>query len=126
MDDKNKTQSFRYTYSASEQDELKRIRSKYVPREENKLELLRRLDAGVTRKSTTCALCVGMIGSLIFGAGMSCCLTLGGGWMVPGIIVGVVGMAAMAAATPVYNHVMKRERQRIAPEILRLTDELMK
>ena len=35
---------FRYTYSAKDQEEIRSIRQKYVPREEDKMERLRRLD----------------------------------------------------------------------------------
>jgi len=126
MDDKKNIQTFQYTYSAREQEEIKKIRNKYVPREENKIERLRRLDAGVSRKAEVCALCTGIIGALIFGAGMSMCLTRGGIWFALGIIVGIIGIIPVAAAFPVYHLVTKRERQRIALEIIRLTDELMK
>ena len=45
-------ESFEYTYSAPEQEEVRKIRDKYLPREEreNKLEQLRRLDRSVTEK----------------------------------------------------------------------------
>jgi hypothetical protein len=46
--------------------------------------------------------------------------------MLVGIAVGFVGGALIALAHPIYTRVLKSERQRIAPEILRLTDELMK
>ncbi len=126
MENNKNADSFRYTYSAGEQEELKRIYSKYIPEEENKMELLRRLDAGVTRKATAHALIPGIVGALIFGAGMSCCMVWGGGWFVPGIILGLAGLGVMGLAYPVYNNTLKKERTRIAPEILRLTGELMK
>ena len=126
MNDTQNKSAFQYTYSAREQEELKRIRSKYAPREENKMELLRRLDARVNMKATMASLVVGIIGTLIMGAGMSCCLTQSSAWFVPGIIIGVVGLAVLGIAYPLYNRVLRREREKIAPEILRLTDELMK
>ena len=62
---------------------------------------------------------------------MSLCLTdlganLGNMSMVLGILTGVAGLVMVALAYPLYNTVLKKERQRIAPEILRLTDELLK
>lgn len=125
-------EEFRYTYSAKEQEELKKIREKYVPREENKMEQLRRLDAGVYRKGTVASLVIGILGALILGAGMSFIMTdLGAklgfvNVMIPGIVIGIVGLIGVCLAYPVYQIVTKRERERIAPEILRLTDELMK
>lgn len=118
--------SFSYTYSAKEQEELKKIRKKYVPEEENKMEQLRRLDQSVTRKGTTISIITGVIGALILGVGMCCVMVWEGVWFVPGIIIGLIGMCVAGAAYPAYNYVTKKEREKIAPEIIRLTDELMK
>ena len=126
MENKHKESGFRYTYSAKEQAEIKRIRSKYTPKEENKMEQLQRLDASATQKATMYAIIVGVIGALILGAGMSCCLVWTNSLLIPGIVIGVIGMAVLAVAYPLYNRTLKKERERIAPEILRLTDELMK
>ena len=122
----NNQNGFQYTYSAKEQAEIKRIRSKYTPKEENKMEQLQRLDASATQKATMYAIIVGVIGALILGAGMSCCLVWTNSLLIPGIVIGVIGMAVLAVAWPLYNRTLKKERERIAPEILRLTDELMK
>ena len=126
MSDNQKNTTFQYTYSAKEQEELKRIRSKYAPKEENKMDLLRRLDAQVYQKATMYAIIVGVIGALILGTGMSCCMVWGGAVFVLGIIVGIIGLAVVGLAYPLYNRTLKKERERIAPEILRLADELMK
>ena len=126
MNDIQKNTTFQYTYSANEQEELKRIRSKYAPKEENKMDLLRRLDAQVYQKATMYAIIVGVIGALILGTGMSCCMVWGGAVFVLGIIVGIIGLAVVGLAYPLYNRTLKKERERIAPEILRLTEELMK
>ena len=44
----------------------------------------------------------------------------------PSIIVGIIGIALVGCAYPIYNHITQKEREKIAPEIIRLTDELMK
>ena len=124
--EKNQGTAFQYTYSAREQAEIKRIRSKYLPREESKLEQLQRLDASVTQKATMLSIIVGVLGSLLLGLGMSCCMVFSRQWFIPGIVIGVLGLLVVSAAYPLYNRVLKKERERIAPEILRLTDELMK
>ncbi len=126
MTEQKKQDTFQYTYSATEQEELKKIRSKYLPREESKMDTLRRLDGQAARKATRVSLVLGVIGALIMGLGMSCCMEWGQRWFVPGIVIGLLGMALCALAYPVYSRTLKKERDRIAPEILRLTDELMK
>lgn len=120
--------TFNYTYSANQQEEIKKIREKYLPKESqqvDKMEQLRRLDESVTRKGTIISLVVGIVGALVLGTGMSMCMV----WtdlFVLGIFVGVIGIVAVLLAYPLYNYVTKKEREKIAPEIIRLTDELMK
>ena len=122
----NKNETFKYSYSASEQEEIKYIRSKYAPKEADPMEQLRRLDAATTRKGTTVSLVVGILSTLVMGAGMSCVMTAGDEMFIPGIIIGILGIVGVAAAYPLYVRITKKERERLAPEILRLTDELMK
>lgn len=126
MEENHKSETFQYTYSAKEQEEVKRIRDKYLPKEEDKMAQLRKLDAGVSQKATMYSIMIGMIGTLILGIGMCCCMVWGGNLFVPGIVIGLIGMAATGAAYPIYSKILKKEREKIAPEILRLTEELMK
>ena len=126
-------EGFTYTYSAKEQEEIKAIRKKYAVQEqtEDKMAQLRRLDAGVYSKATTASLVVGIIGALMMGSGMSLVMTDIGEMlgtvlaMVIGIGVGVIGIGLVCLAYPIYNRTLKKEREKIAPEIIRLTDELM-
>lgn len=122
----NKENAFNYTYSAEQQDEVKRIRDKYIPHEENKLEQLRRLDKSVTQKGTVLSLTVGIIGTLILGIGMCCTLVWEETMFIPGIVIGIAGIAVLLVAYPIYRYITKKEREKLAPEILRLTDELMR
>ena len=136
MENNQKQSGFTYTYSAKEQAELKRIREKYTaPTEvEDKMARLRRLDASVTNTAQVFAIIFGAVGSLILGLGMSLIMTdlaaiLGlskDTGMVIGITVGVVGGVLASLAYPIYNAIVKAKRKKLAPEIIRLTDELMK
>lgn len=123
-------EEFSFTYSAAQQQELEAIRKKYLPAEDDKMARLRRLDSSATQKAQTWAIALGVIGTLVLGTGMSLAMTelgaaLGVLAVVMGVLVGVVGLIMVALAYPLYNHVLKKERARIAPEILRLTEELM-
>ena len=116
---------FEYTYSAPAQDEVKRIREKYLPKEVTKLDQLRALDAAVTKRGNAISIVHGILYSLILGFGMSCCLVWAGAWFVPGIVIGSIGLAGVTATYPIYNHIVKQDREKIAPEILRLSEELI-
>ncbi len=122
----NNNETFSYTYSAKEQEEIKKIREKYIPKEADKMEQLRRLDESVTKKGTAASIAVGIIGVLLFGFGMSCTLIWTETLLITGIAVGIIGIAVTSAAYPLYNYITKKEREKIAPEIIRLSDELMK
>ena len=136
MENNNENNGFQYNYSAKEQAELRRIRDKYTaPTEaEDKMARLRRLDASVTNTAQAVALVFGVIGTLILGFGMSLVMTelaeslgiSGDEAMVIGIIVGIVGGILASLAYPIYNAIVKAKRKKLAPEIIRLTDELMK
>lgn len=123
--------AFEYTYSPQRQQEVEEIRKQYLPKAEDKLAELRKLHAIPTQKAQAAALAVGVIGALILGTGMSLCMTdigaaLGRLAMIVGIAVGLVGMVLAALAYPVYNRVLKKQRAKVAPEILHLSEELLK
>lgn len=122
----NKKETFEYTYSAKQQEEIEKIRRKYMPKEEDKMELLRKLDRDVTKPGTIWSIVLGVIGCLIFGAGMSLVMVGPKTFFVLGIVAGLIGIAVMAAALPIYKKITEKERQRIAPQILALTEELSK
>ena len=95
------------------------------------MEQLRRLHSIPTRKAQAASIAIGVLGTLILGTGMSLFMTdlgaiLGHMAMGIGILVGILGLVLVALAYPLYNRVLRKERQRIAPEILRLSEELLK
>lgn len=126
MDNKKNNEGFHFTYSAKEQEELKAIRKKYLPPEEDKLQRLRDLDAYATNKGIILSMSLGVLGVLILGGGMSLIMVWQGSLFVPGIIIGILGIAVLGMAYPVYQHIVKKEREKISQEVLRLTEELMK
>ena len=132
---KDSNNGFSYTYSAKEREEIERIRNKYAPdtKKEDSVARIRRLDAKVVGAAQAYSLVFGVIGTLILGFGMSLCMTelasmlgLSGVMaMVIGISLGFVGGILASLAYPVYNFIIKRKRAKIAPEIIRLSDEVL-
>lgn len=122
MEEKN--EKFEYSYSARQQAEIQSIRKKYLPPEEDKMAQLRRLDKSATKKGTVVSVTLGVIGCMLMGIGMCCTMVWSDMWFVPGIVIGLAGIALIAVAYPVYNRITRKQREKIAPQILRLTDEL--
>lgn len=117
---------FTYTYSAAETEEIKNIRNKYAPKEQqlSTLEQLRRLDQKVERPGTIAALVIGIIGTLIFGTGMCCVLVWAENLFFAGIVVGIIGLIIAGTAYPVYLKVTQKQKDKIAPIILKLTEDI--
>ena len=116
---------FTYRYSAKQNREVEHIRQKYLPREENKLETLRKLDTKVQMAGTIPSLCLGVIGCLIFGIGM--CFGLdalaGADWLTP--LFCIIGVITMIPAYPVYKRISRKTKAELTPKILRLSEEIM-
>ena len=128
MEEKN---VFEYNYSAKQQEEVDAIKRKYLPKEEKakelgKLEELKKLDKKVEMTATLWSIVVGVIGTLIFGTGMSLIMAFETAMYVAGILSGILGIAGIALALPVYRQVLKKQREKAAPRILELTEELSK
>ena len=126
QNEKKNNQYFEYTYSAKQQKEVEQIRKKYLPKEEDKMEILRKMDKEAEKPGMVASLVLGIMGSLLLGVGMCCTMI----WntslsiFVVGIIVGIIGMLIMAVAYPVYTKVTKKQREKIADRVLTLTEEL--
>lgn len=118
--------TFTYNYSAERNKEVESIRNKYLPKEENKLERLKSLDRKVQGAGMIESLCLGVVGALIFGIGMCFGLDVFGGadWL--SLLFCLLGGIIMIPAYPLYLRVSRKTRAELTPEILRLSEEIMK
>ena len=125
--DNETRETFAYTYSATEQKELRDLRAKYAKKpaqESDALASLRRLDHTVERAGTIAGIAMGLCSVLMFGLGLTCILAWGEHLFAVGIVVGIVGLAGMGMATPLCQWVRAKRRKAVAPEALRLLDEI--
>ena len=118
--------SFAFTYSSKQQEEVERIRNKYLPKEESKMEQLIRLDKQAERPGTIASIVVGVLGTLVLGLGMTCTLVWNSRMeiFIAGIVIGIIGLIMVGAAYPIYKKVTKKERAKIAEQIIALSNEL--
>ena len=120
-----KKETFEYAYSSKQQEELEQIRKKYLPQEEDKMALLRKMDRSVETPGMVAGLVLGIIGCLVLGTGMSFVMVWSDTLFIAGIAVGVLGFLLIATAYPVYAKITKKQREKLAPKILELTEELL-
>lgn len=119
-----KNEAFKYEYSSEKAKEVDDIVNKYVAKEDDKLTQIKKLDEAVERRAAIKAVTIGVIGALIMGAGMSIIMKASASFFVTGIVVGLIGMAVMAAAFPIYKGILKKEREAAAPQILALSQDI--
>ena len=118
--------TFSYNYSAVRNKEVESIRNKYMPREESKLERLKKLDLRVQMAGTIESLCFGIVGALVFGIGMCFFLDVfaGAAWLTA--LLMVLGAVIMIPAYPIYRRIARKTKAKLTPEILRLSEEIIK
>ena len=116
---------FTYQYSAETAAEVREIRKRYAPQEMDALERLRMLDGEVQNAGMVASLCLGVIGCLIFGVAMCFGLDVFGLAFWPSIPLGILGAALMLPAYPLYRYLHDKKKAELAPEILKLTEELI-
>jgi uncharacterized membrane protein YeaQ/YmgE (transglycosylase-associated protein family) len=121
MDNKNE---FSYTYSGKQQEEIEHIRGKYTSLKEDKMLQLKKLDKSAEKPGMIVSLIIGIVGSMLLGLGM-CCVLIWKDLFIPGVVIGVIGMAVMSVAYPVYTKMTMKRREKLAPQIMKLSDELM-
>ena len=119
-------QGFTYRYSATQNREVESIRKKYLPREENKMDVLRRLDLRVRMAGMIPGLTLGVIGCLIFGIGMCFGLDVfaGADWLTVAFMA--LGVLVMLPAYSVYSRIAEKTKNELTPEILKLSEEIIK
>ena len=110
---------------------VQKIRTQYTEKENTELDALRELDRKVKRPANVFSYVFGSISAIIMGAGMSLVMTDIGATigmtsaMIPGIVIGVIGMLAAIANYPIYKRIMDARKKKHAPEIVALSDKIM-
>ena len=110
---------------------VQKIRTQYTEAKHTELDELKALDAKVKKPVNTFAYIYGSVSAIIMGAGMSLVMTEIGeilglaNPMIPGIAVGVVGMAMALSTYPIYKKLLNSRKKKYAPQILKLSEKLM-
>ena len=110
---------------------VQKIRTQYTEKEHTQLDALKELDNKVKKPANVFAYIFGAISAIIMGAGMSLVMTDIGtmigmeSTMVPGIVIGVVGLALAIINYPIHKSILSSRKKKYAADIIKLSDELM-
>lgn len=111
---------------------VQKIRTQYTEKQHTELDALKELDAKVKRPANVFAYTYGSVSAVVMGAGMSLVMTEIGATiglasaMVPGIVIGVAGMGMALSTYPIYTKMLSARKKKYAPEILKLSEKIMK
>ena len=111
---------------------VQKIRTQYTEKEHTQLDELKKLDAKVKKPANVFAYVFGSIAALIMGSGMSLVMTDIGeiigvaNPMVPGIVIGVIGLLMAIVNYPLHNRILTSRRKKYADKIIALSDKIMK
>lgn len=111
---------------------VEKIRSQYTEQEHTELDALKALDAKVKKPANAFGYIYGSIGAIVMGSGMSLVMTDIGAkigmtaTMVPGIVVGVVGLAMSCTTYPIYKKILNSRKKKYAGKIMELSDCITK
>ena len=109
---------------------VQKIRTQYTEKQHTELDELRELDRKVKAPAAAFAYIFGSLSALIMGSGMSLNMTNVGevigvaSPMVPGIVIGVVGLAMAIANYPIYKGILSGRRKKYAQQIIVLSDRI--
>ncbi len=112
--------------------EVKKIRSQYASQPHTELDTLKVLDTRVRRPAIVFGGCYGSLGAIVLGTGMSLIMTDIGqllgmtDTMVPGIAMGVVGLAMSCTTYPIYKKILNSRKKQYANQVMALSDRIMK
>ncbi len=108
-----------------------KIRTQYMEKEASELDALRKLDAKVKRPANAFAYIFGVLSAIIMGGGMSLVMTDIGSVvgiaepMVPGIVIGIVGMLMAIINYPIYKGILGSRKRKYADQILKLSEKIL-
>lgn len=115
---------------------VEKIRTQYTEQNHTQLDSLKALDKKVKKPANIFAYTFGTIGALVMGTGMSftmnviepgtyCGITISENMMIPGIIIGLIGIFMVCVNYPIFKKMLSSRRNKYADQIIALSDEIM-
>lgn len=101
------------------------IREEYTEKKKSRVNELVEMDRKVKRPAEIFAYTFGTVGSLVLGTGMCLAMKVIGNLMIPGIIIGLAGIAMVTANYFLYQKILKGRKEKYGKEILALSNEIL-
>lgn len=110
--------------------QVQAIRTQYEEKQPTDLDKLKELDATVKAPANAFAYSYGVVSALIMGAGMSLVMTEIGSkrkeLRTVGALIGATGLGMALSTMPIYNKILSKRKKEYAPQILELSEKILK
>ncbi|MBQ8182713.1 MAG: dihydropteridine reductase [Clostridia bacterium] len=111
---------------------VEKIRTQYTEKTDSTLDEIKKLDKKVKKPANIFAYVFGSFAAIVLGCGMSLIMTDINTYLniseplVPGIIIGVIGLFFAIINYPVYKRILTSRRKKYAAKIIELSDKITK
>ena len=120
---KEKNETFSYTYSSINRQEVEKIRNKYIETKESDFENLKRIDSKITNIATYVSILIGMISSVLSAFGLILCINFS--IFSLGLSFSFLGFIFMGL-NPLINQIFLTSlRKKHSKEIIELSDKIL-
>lgn len=120
---KEKNETFSYTYSSINRQEVEKIRNKYIETKESDFENLKRIDSKITNIATYVSILIGMISSVLSAFGLILCINFSIYSL--GLSFSFLGFIFMGL-NPLINQIFLTSlRKKHSKEIIELSDKIL-
>lgn len=123
MTEEENEEVFEYTYSAKEQNFVRKVRESYQQLDRALFSELKTIDQRVKRKAIIKTALTGFIFSLILGIGLS--LILVKFLYIIGSLIGSVGIALFFILPRIYKNELEKEKIKNADKINNLSEQIL-
>ena len=102
-----------------------RIRNQYEAKEITEIDRLKELDKSVKRPVKVFSYVFGTVGSLVLGTGMCLAMRVIGDLMIPGILVGLLGIGMVSVTKLLHDRLLDKRKKKSSEKIFEISDSIL-
>ena len=102
-----------------------KIRNQYEAREITEIDRLKELDKSVKRPVKVFSYAFGTVGSLVLGTGMCLAMNVIGNFMIPGIVIGLLGIGMVSVTKLLHDKYLDSRKKKYSEKIFEISDSIL-
>jgi len=102
-----------------------KIRNQYEVKEITEIDRLKELDKKVKRPAKVFSYVFGTAGALVLGTGMCLAMEVIGDLMIPGIVIGLVGIGMVSVTKLLHDKLLDKRKKQYSDKIFEMSDSIL-